>query len=34
MTVMPEAYIIAKLEAKRDRMIFLRIGPMSGALIL
>jgi len=28
--VMPEAYIMAKLEAKRDRMIFLRIGPISG----
>ncbi len=31
---MPEAYIMAKLEAKRDRMIFLRIGPISGIVIL
>ena len=29
-TVMPEEYIMAKLEAKRDRMILRRIGPISG----
>jgi type IV pilus assembly protein PilC len=33
-TVMPEEYIIAKLEAKRDRMILRRIGPITGAEIL
>jgi len=32
-TVMPEAYIMANVEAKRDRMILRRIGPTSGRLI-
>ena len=31
---MPELYIIAKLEAKRDMMILRRIGPTSGIVIL
>jgi hypothetical protein len=31
---MPDEYIMAKLEAKRDRMILRRIGPMIGIEIL
>ena len=31
---MPDEYIMAKLDAKRDRMILRRMGPRSGMVIL